>query len=138
MRRKLVLPIAYVLTSCATPANLVKVDYGFLDSPSDQHIELSYRNKTPHTMCLLPEHWPNQAGKINQGSDRMVLVAGAERFPVEDFNTGYCPEGCPLRVAPGAELLTSVSYAEFALPERLWGAAKTLEFAPLAYACSSR
>src|SRR6266853_3851836 len=50
-------------------------------------------------MCLLAEYWPNLGGKINQ--DRVHLVVDHERFPLKDFNSGYCPQGCSLRVAPG-------------------------------------
>jgi len=138
MRTLLITTFVFALAACATQAKLTKVEYLFSDSPQDRSIELAYHNETMRTMCLLPEHWPNQAGKISQGSDRMVLVVGGKRFPVEDFNTGYCPEGCAVRVAPGSKLSARVSYADFALPERLWGASKRLEFSPMAYACSDR
>lgn len=138
MRTPVMLLLLFSLSACAAQSKLTKAAYRLVDNLAGQRIELTYHNKTARTMCLLPEHWPNQAGKINQGSDRMILVVGAERFRVKDFNTGYCPQGCAVRVAPGAELTASVSYADFALPERLWGAAKTLEFSPMVYACSAR
>jgi len=138
MRILAITSVALSLAACATQMRLTKIDYLLVDNPQNRSIELTYHNATARTMCLLPEHWPNQAGKINQGSDRMVLVVADERFPIKDFNTGYCPEGCAVRVAPGSKQSASVSYADFALPERLWNALKTLEFSPMAYACSDR
>lgn len=138
MRTFMAAAVVFTLTACAAHSKLTRVEYRFADDPQNRNIELTYHNDTTRTMCLLPEHWPNQAGKIDQGSERMVLMVGSERFPVEDFNTGYCPEGCATRVAPGTILSVKVSYADFSLPERLWSATKTLEFSPLAYACSAR
>ena len=86
-------------------------------------------------MCLLPEHWPNHAGKIDQASDRVALVVGQERFPIVDFNTGYCPHGCATPVAPGEQVSSAISYSDFGLPERLMDSPKTLEFTPMAFAC---
>ncbi|MES1263998.1 MAG: hypothetical protein ABUL69_06545 [Peristeroidobacter soli] len=111
------------------------VEFSFADSPQNQSLELTYHNKTTRAMCLLPEHWPNQAGKINQGSDRMFLLVAGQRFPVKEFNTGYCGQGCAVSVAPGAKLSANVSYADFDLPEGLRNAPKSLEFSPMAFAC---
>jgi hypothetical protein len=94
MRTLAITSVALSLAACATQMTLTKIDYLLTDNPQNRSIDLTYQNATARTMCLLPEHWPNQAGKINQGSDLMVLVVAGERFPVEDFNTGYCPEGC--------------------------------------------
>ena len=49
-----------------------------------------------------------------------------------DFNTGYCP-GCATYVSPGEELITSISYDEFNIPEHLVTANKTLDYAPFTY-----
>jgi len=132
------LAFSFALAACATNNRLTKIDYLLTDDPQNRRIELTYHNSTTQSMCLLPEHWPNQAGKINQGHDRMALVVAGERFPVADFNTGYCPQGCAIRVAPGSNQSARVSYEDFALPERFWSAPKTLEFSPTAFVCSDQ
>jgi hypothetical protein len=135
MHKLIINSLVLVLAACATQSKLTKIEYLFADSAQNRSIQLTYHNETTRVMCLLPEHWPNQAGKINQGRDRMILVVGNERFPIEDFNTGYCPEGCAIRVAPGSTVSATVSYVDFALPERLWSSTKRLEFSPMAFAC---
>jgi hypothetical protein len=130
--------ILVVVTGCATQSALTPIKYEYTDVPAERRIEVEYRNTTGVTMCLLPEHWPNQAGKINQASDSVFLVAGQERFPIENFNTGYCPQGCATRVAPGEKLSSSIPYADFSLPERLRDAPKKLEFSPMAFACKAK
>lgn len=120
---------------CATPSILGPVDYRFVDVPAERRIEVSYRNLSRTQICLLPEQWPNQAGKINQASDIVVLVVGSERFPIADFDSGYCPQGCATRVAPGQTVTGSIPYAEFGIPERLRDAPKELEFSPRAFPC---
>lgn len=106
-----------------------------MDVPEERHIEVTYWNRTNVTMCLLPEHWPNEAGKINQASERVALVIGEERFPIADFNTGYCPQGCATRVAPADRASASIAYADFGIPEQLTDAPKTMIFSPMAFAC---
>jgi len=136
MRKVWSIVAGFALTACATAAHSSFIEYGFFDQPEQQRLELRYRNETKQTMCLAPEHWPNRAGKINQASDVVFLIVGSERFPIQDFNTGYCRgDECSLRVAPGEEVAAFIPYADFKLPERLWREAKTLEFRPQAYAC---
>lgn len=127
-----------LMTGCATRTVMTPIHYQFLDNPSERRIDLTYQNTSTHTMCLLPEHWPNLGGKINQASDRVHLVVDHERFPLEDFNTGYCPQGCSLRVAPGEKVAAYIRYSDFKLPDRLASEPKALEFAPLAYKCSGK
>ena len=137
MRNYLVM-FSLLLTGCATKTALVPIHYQFLDSPAERRVELTYQNTSRSLMCLLPEHWPNQGGKIDQASDRVHLVVDHERFPIEDFNTGYCPQGCALRVAPGEKVTAFILYKDFNLPERLTGEPKILEFVPVAFKCSSK
>lgn len=127
-----------VLAGCAAQSALVPVQFGYTDVPAKRQVEVTYRNNEQVPMCLLPEHWPNPAGKINQASDSVALVVGSERFPIANFNTGYCPDGCATRVAPGEQVSRAIPYSDFALPERLVDSQKTLEFAPMAFACNRR
>lgn len=130
--------ILVLVAGCATQSALTPIKYEYADVPAERRIEVAYRNTSGVTMCLLPEHWPNQAGKINQASDCVFLVVGQERFPIENFNTGYCPQGCATRVAPGQKVSSSIPYADFGLPERLKDAPKMLEFSPMAFACKAK
>lgn len=130
--------ILWLVVGCATQSGLATVKYEYVDVPAERRIEVTYRNLTGVAMCLLPEHWPNQAGKINQASDIVFLVVGRERFPIDDFNTGYCPQGCATRVAPGEKISSSIHYADFGLPERLKDAPKALEFSPKAFSCDEK
>jgi hypothetical protein len=125
-----------LIVGCASNTALVPIQFRYLDHPGERRVELTYSNSSRNTMCLLPENWPNSAGKIDQASDRVFLVVGQERFPIRDFNTGYCPKGCATRVAPGGQLSASIAYADFGLPDRLITSRKTLEFSPVAFKCS--
>ncbi len=138
MKRTGAIAILWLVSGCATQSALKPIKYDYVDVPAERRIEVTYRNFTGVAMCLLPEHWPNQAGKINQASDIVFLVVGQERFPIENFNTGYCPQGCATRVAPGEKISSSIPYADFSLPERLMDAPKALEFSPKAFACKAK
>ena len=127
--------ILLFVSGCATKPVLAPVKYEYLDVPAERRIEVTYRNTSQHPMCLLPELWPNQAGKINQASDKVFLVVGQERFPIEDFNTGYCIGDCATRVAPGRQVSSSIAYVDFRLPDRLIDARKELDFSPMAFRC---
>lgn len=123
------------MTGCATKSTLAPISYHFADNPNKHQVELTYRNESKTSRCLSPEQWPNTAGKIDQGSDYVFLVVGDKRFPIEDFNTGYCP-GCATSVAPGKEVSAVISYKDFNLPENLTNESKRLEFKPKAFECS--
>jgi hypothetical protein len=84
MRNYLVM-LSLLLTGCNTRTALIPIHYHFLDNPAERRVELIYQNTSRDTMCLLLEHWPNLAGKINQASDRVQLIVSHERFPAEDF-----------------------------------------------------
>lgn len=126
------------ILGCASRTALMPINFEYRDDPGRKRVELTYRNSSRHAMCLLPEHWPNSAGKINQASDAVFLVVGQERFPIKDFNTGYCPQGCATRVAPGALLSAFIAYEDFGLPDRLISAQKSLEFSPVAFECPGK
>jgi hypothetical protein len=86
-------------------------------------------------MCISPSFWPNAAGKIHQNGDEVFLRAGASRYALKAFNTGYCVGDCSLRVQPGDTLTGWLAYDEFELPLSAQAEGKTLEFQPKAYAC---
>lgn len=124
-----------VVAACATATELIPISYDVVDDPTHREFRVSFRNATDSQLCLNPEDWPNAAGKIDQASDRVAVVIGDQRFPMLDFNTGYCVGGCPFRVRPGEELAASIPYSEFEIPASLEGSDKRLEFAPQAFRC---
>ena len=128
-------PFALFAVGCASNWKPVPTEYVFKDWPSEHRIEVLFTNDTDSRVCLLPEHWPNQAGKINQASEYVFLIVDGNRFPIEDFNTGYCPGGCSLVVRPGETVSSSVAYDDFRLPADLWHAPKQLELPVVAYSC---
>ncbi len=136
MRGRLIF-LLIVFSSCAVNRAFIPIQYRFTDHPAEHRIELSYRNDSRLTMCLLPEHWPNAAGKINQASGTVFLIVGQKRFPIEDFNTGYCPGGCARRVAPGEAVFAFISYSDFSLPDEFVNAQKQFEFSPAAFRCAT-
>jgi hypothetical protein len=133
-----ILCLALLIAGCAVPTKLVPVEYQFLDNQDGRRIELAYKNFSHNTMCLLPEQWPNVGGKIDQEGGTIFLIAGGERFALQRFNTGYCPNGCATRVVPGEVLHGYLPYEDFKLPERLFNEPKKLEFSPTAFRCKSK
>lgn len=129
--------ITILICGCTSSPHLFQVHYDFSDLVDQRKIEVSYTNNLRRTVCLLPEDWPNQAGKINQASQDVFLVVDDQRLPLKDFNTGYCPD-CPIRVAPGETTRAFIGYTDFAVPEALVDQKKELIFHPKGYTCSRR
>jgi hypothetical protein len=120
--------------ACATTSGVFAIKYQCVDVPSERRIEMRYQNEMGHTICLLPEFWPNAAGAIGTAPGTFVLVVGQQRFPIESRNTGYCP-GCAERVAPGETIRTSIPYGSFSLPASLTYEEKHIEFVVKAFRC---
>jgi hypothetical protein len=140
MMRNYIPTCLLLIAGCANASDFlpvpIPINYQFTDNPAEQRIELLYKNTSKDTMCLLPEQWPNIAGKIDQASDEVHLIVNHERFSVVDFNTGYCPKDCSLRVYPGKKAAAFILYRDFNLPDQLIYEPKTLEFVPVAFKCS--
>ena len=137
-RKHAVVALGLATLGCATTSRLLPLGYTYSDKPEQQRIELRYRNTTLRGLCLLPEHWPNRGGKIDQDGDTAFLIVEGRRFPLQPFNTGYCPRGCETYVAPGQEIGGFLSYRDFGLPAELEGAQKTLEFTARGFYCPPR
>lgn len=128
--------LAALLAGCASSA-LRPIVYAVEDRPDQGRLVLTFRNETRHAKCLLPEHWPNQGGKIDSGAQSVSLVVEGRTFPLKDFNTGYCPGGCATRVASDREGTSFLAYDDFNLPSALRGKPKQLNFRPLAFDCQA-
>jgi hypothetical protein len=129
--------VALLGIGCATSAVLFPIRYEFVDIPSERRVELHFRNYFGDSVCLSPEFWPNEAGKINQASGAVFLLIGTQRFTIEQFNTGYC-RGCSLRIAPDESVTASIRYESFGVPDSLVNEEKRIEFVPKAYRCRRR
>lgn len=134
-RMNAIVALGLATLSCATASQLLPLDYTYNDQPQQKRIEVRYRNVSPQGLCVLPEHWPNPGGKIDQNGDAVFLVVGGRRFPLEPFNTGYCPGGCATYVAPGQEIVGFIRYRDFGLPADLEVAGKRLELAARGFSC---
>ena len=137
MRNRMVM-LSLLLTGCVTETVPIPVHYQLVDNPEEGRVELAYQNTSGDTMCLLPEHWPNEAGKINQASGRVWLIVDHERFSIENFNTGYCLQGCAVHVAPGQTVRAFISYQDFNLPAELANEPKAMDFESVAFKCSAK
>ncbi|MEM7280018.1 MAG: hypothetical protein AAF438_00105 [Pseudomonadota bacterium] len=133
MKRILLAILCCATQGCANNWVQISVEFKTKDRRSTEQIEVRYTNDTGSTVCLLPEHWPNQAGKINQTKAVFLIVSG-ERFPIEYFNTGYCPD-CKLIVQPDETVTSSISYDDFQLPAKLRDQPKNLELPSVAFSC---
>lgn len=111
------------------------LDWRLLDLPETKRIELSLRNNTHKSICLTPDDWPNSAGKLNANGGEASLRIGEEVYPIRPFDTGYCPNGCWTKVAPGETIEGFFLYEDFDLPERLRFEPKILIFEPRATFC---
>lgn len=121
---------------CAASQALIPIDFKWRDNVAARRIDLSFANSRSYPVCLTPSQWPNAAGKLDQAQEQVSLFVGIESFPIEDFNVGYCPYDCSLRVGPGETVTGYLWYSDFRLPERLVGVAgKILEFKPHGYRC---
>ena len=123
-----------VVAACAHTSDLFRVDYTYQDNPSQERIDLSFENKSSRSVCLLPEFWPNQAGKVNQASDYIHLVVNQQVFRLTSFNTGYCPS-CVTKVRPGEKAEAFIGYADFGLPDSHYHLTKELVFDLRVYNC---
>lgn len=131
----IVAALAAVVGCATTTTDLRPLTYSFEDQPSDRRVVVSYRNADRSGICVLPEHWPNQGGAIDQDGDRVFLHVAGRRFALRGVNTGYCPKGCATYVPPGREISGFLAYDDFHLPAHLEHHPKRLEFIPRGFTC---
>ncbi len=125
---------ASLVLGCLHSSDLFKATYVYQDNPAQERIDLLFENKTSRSVCLMPEFWPNQAGKVNQASERIHIVVDQEEFKIASFNTGYCP-ACVTKVEPGEKIKGFISYADFNLAERHFVMPKNLVLDLRVYNC---
>ncbi len=106
-----------------------------VDRPDRERLELSFTSETTHYLCI--ENWPTPGGKLHFESATTALVVNGEKFPIEDFNTGYCTGFCGERIAPRTTISAYLLYKDFHLPAELRYAVKRLEYNVSAYRCDT-
>ena len=138
MKRLLAL-CCLLVGACATRTELIPVPYRVADMPEEHRLELTYVNTLGSAVCLLPEFWPNPAGKFGGAPETFFLIANERRFAATTYNAGYCVArkagDCSTVVRPGAQVSVSVSYEEFGLPESEAQKPKTVELPLKVYRC---
>lgn len=130
-----VVAVGLTTFGCATASQVFPLTYTYNDQPEHRRVEVRYRNTSPQGLCVLPEHWPNQGGKIDQDGDSVFLVVDKRRFPLRPFNTGYCPGGCTTYVPTRHEIVGYISYRDFDLPADMEAADKRLELPAHGFPC---
>lgn len=123
----------------ASAITYVPVTWKLIDKPNEAKIEIDFFNDTPHTLCIDSSDWPTRTGTLSSMSESMALLVGEERFPIRDFDTGYCYAksytDCSVRVSPGKTITAFIPYKEFNLPQRLWFEPKKLVYPVKATVC---
>jgi hypothetical protein len=122
---------------CATIPATFPISYDVVDMPERGGLLVQFRNPFRDSVCLTPDQWPNQAGWIDHAGERVSLEVSGQRFPMQMFNTGFCP-GCSARVRPGESVSSFVPYRHFGLPADLHQAAKRSVLAPIGNRCGYR
>jgi hypothetical protein len=124
------------LAGCATAikSHISKINYSYTDDLNNRSFNLEYVNTENRKICISPDYWPNQAGKINQASSYVWVDIEQYRFNLLDYNTGYCPK-CSIKVLPGQKITGHIPYAEFQIPEHFYKAKKILHFQPQSSSC---
>lgn len=133
---------ATVTVACATTreidAPVVGVDFtvSMHDNPIAHRFDLRLTSHSKRKICLPPEQWPNQSGKVDWAKDYISVRVGAKRFPIADWNGGYCPGCYVAEVRPGESVAAFIPYADFENfgPEN-YQADKELTFPPHASWC---
>jgi hypothetical protein len=129
--------LSVLFGSGAAATSYYRPDVLVRDAPEEQRLYLEVRNTTKKPMCFDQGNWPNSEGEIDSAKDRAFIEAEGKRFPMTDFDTGYCP-GCVARLPPGKSLTAFVKYSDFELPARYEAAPKRLIFQPAAFSCARR
>lgn len=108
------------------------------DNPAAQRFELTFTSHAKRPICLAPEQWPNQAGKIDWARDSVAVRVGTAHFPLSDWNGGYCVGGCVVaKVRRGESVNGFIPYKDFeGFGAEQYQARKELVFPPSAFWCS--
>ena len=126
--------VVLIVAGCAHSSNLFTADYTYLDNPLQERIDLTFENKSNRSACLLPEFWPNRAGKIDNAPGTIYLIVNDTAFQLAAFNTGYCPT-CVTKVRPGEKVEAFIGYTDFGLPDSQFHMPKELVFDLKVYNC---
>lgn len=135
-----IISISFFVSCLACNATLgatsFQLDWAMTDNPAEKRIEVQYKNGHDKDVCISQGAWPRGAGYVDAMSDRMFLVVGGRRFPIEEFQAGYCLGKCAIRVPPRESIRASIDYERFALPEALRFEAKALTYPLIGSFCA--
>jgi len=128
------------LCACASSAPLWRAQDGIdyrvdvVDQPSDRRFELEFVSLADRPLCFSTESWPFR-GKVGWGSTQVAIAVGDQRYPIQDWNMGYCPGNeCASRVEARGRAHGYLSYDEF--PGAPFdGREQSLQFNIGVYAC---
>jgi len=147
MKRIFLVLILLVVTGCAKPKSpfpiyeatdptegRFPIKYVFIDIPAEQRIEINFHNASKLAVCIYPNQWPTNTGRMQGEGPGMIIIVGKQRFTAEMTTPDYCP-GCAYYVKPGENLRASIHYEVFHLPKALYNSKKRLEFNPMGYHC---
>ncbi len=126
------------LSACATSAyESMPLNYTYRDNTASKRIDLFYKNTSKEDVCLDPGQWPNKLGKIDAPSGYVFIIVDGIRYPMNDYNYGYCIGNCQTNIRPGEQSDRYLSYSDFNLPLELYEAKKQLEFPAKTTECVS-
>lgn len=132
-----ILLASLMIVSCASAGAgmLFGIDVNVVDDPASERIRIEYTNESGGAVCLLPEFWPNDFGRMNHTPGSVYVTIGGEEFPLKSYNSGYCPGGCALRVGEGERATAFFTYDDFGIPPGLYSEQKDLTYRPRGSRC---
>lgn len=125
---KLFVTILFLLIAGCVSYKSSPLNYSVVDKVELTGIEVSFLNQSKHSVCLLPEMWPNpRNGLVVNAGKRVYLEVEGNKYFMENVDGDYCP-GCSTEVAPGVTVKTFIPYELFDLPKNLYEKPKTIKY----------
>lgn len=125
------------LGSCASSMEVVleKLPINIKDNLAANRIEITYENTTNQDICLPYASFPLRGQSVNYGPGKILLSVDSVRYPLGDFDTGYCASDCSTSVPIGTSVFGFIKYSDFDLPEAEYFKSKNLVYEAYGYKC---
>lgn len=137
MRYLIVVSACLSLFACQTRTVSIRLPVAVEDRPDQRQLVVKYQNETRLDVCMAVEDWPNQYGGLHEASDYVYLLVEGARYPYKSIDMGYCVGlECTMKIVPQQEVVASIPYERFALPENLHARQKVLIYSPAAHFCT--